>query len=144
MSELLQRIKTERMDLLKLKDKDALDKIRFKLLTTLVGEAETALKGKQAKRFDMLTLVKKFYTNQEDTLKIAYTDAGHLELNILADYLPEMVEEDELSDFLDYYIENGETNIGVLMGKVKSNFDNGTVDMGMASKLVKARISIAQ
>lgn len=136
---LLQRIKDDRMGA-----RIHRETIKARLLTTLVGEAETALKGKQAAKFDMLALVKKFYLNQEDSLKVKYTDEGHTELCILNEYLPEMIGEDELSDFLDYYIENGETKIGVLMGKIKSNFDNGTVDMGMASGLVKARIALAE
>jgi hypothetical protein len=139
MEDLLQRIKADRLTARKAKDT-----IRATLLTTLVGEAETALKGKQAAKFDMLKLVKKFQDNCNETLAVKFTEAVKTEVWILEGYLPEMIEEDELSGFLDIYIENGENNIGKLMGHIKRDFENGTVDMGMASALIKARIKLTQ
>lgn len=96
--ELLTRIKKERM--IARKDTSKGGKLRTSLLTTLVGEAETILKGKQAHRFDMLKLVEKFYKGVEDTLKVKYTEDLHEELCILDEYIPQKMSEEQIEAFV--------------------------------------------
>lgn len=91
---LLDNIKKDRV--LARKGTSCLDKVRATLLTTLVGEAETALKGKQASKFDMVTLVKKFYSNCKETLEIKESETLRLELKILSNYIPEQLTEEEI------------------------------------------------
>jgi uncharacterized protein YqeY len=133
--DLLQRIKADRLAERKNPNKDRLDKLRINLLTTLVGEAETALKGKQAAKFDMLTLVKKFYSNLEETLAIKYTEDGHTELCILNEYIPEQLTEADILDIIHKEFD-GET-LGKFMGYM-NKFYKGQFNGKLASDVYKS------
>ncbi len=130
--DLLRRIKTDRMDARKVKG-DKADKLRIKLLTTLVGEAETSLKGKQAAKFDMLALVKKFYSNAEETLAIMYTEDGHTELCILSEYIPAQLTRSHIEDILTFELPTT-CEIGYFMGYMNRRY-KGQFDGKLASKV---------
>jgi hypothetical protein len=127
--DLLQRIKADRLTARKAKDT-----IRATLLTTLVGEAETALKGKQAAKFDMLKLVKKFQDNCKETLDVKYTEAVRAEIWYLEGYLPEQLTEGEIKDIILYEV-NAKT-MGTFMGHMNKNY-KGCFDGALANKLFK-------
>ncbi len=133
--DLLRRIKTDRMDARKVKG-DKADKLRIKLLTTLVGEAETALKGKQAAKFDMLTLVKKFYSNAEESLAHMYTEEVHTELCILNEYIPDQLTEEYITDIITFELPTT-CDIGYFMGYMNRRY-KGRFDGKLASKVFKA------
>jgi uncharacterized protein YqeY len=101
-----------------------------------VGEAETALKGKQAAKFDMLTMVKKFYTNVEDTLAIRYTDDLHVELCILNEYIPAQLTEDEIREILSIEVAMEDLTLGRFMGYMNTKY-KGRFDGKMASDVFK-------
>lgn len=130
--DLLQSIKQDRMTARKAKDS-----LRATLLTTLVGEAETALKGKQAARFDMLALVKKFSTNLKESMEIKYTEQGHTELCILSEYVPEQLTEDDIKDILRTEVEA--KNIGQFMGYMNKCY-KGHFDGKLASKVFRENV----
>jgi uncharacterized protein YqeY len=137
MNELLQRIKADRLTARKITDKDRFDKLRISLLTTLVGEAETALKGKQAAKFDMLSLVKKFYSNQEESLAIKYTEDGHTELCILNEYIPTQFTEEEIKRIIVTEMAASGRTLGKFMGHM-NRFYKGQFDGKKASDTFKA------
>lgn len=130
--DLLQKIKDDRTIARKAKDSH-----RAMLLTTLAGEAETALKGKQAARFDMLALVKKFSSNLEESLKIKYTEGGHTELCILAEYIPVQLTAADIKSIIDTEFEGD--NLGKFMGYMNKAY-KGHFDGKRASGLFKAYV----
>jgi uncharacterized protein YqeY len=132
--ELLERIKEDRTAARK--GTSAVDKIRATLLTTLVGEAETALKGKQAKKFDMLALVKKFQSNCHETLAIKFDEKIHIEICLLQEYIPEQLTEIELCEKL---VESGASNIGQFMGYLNKSY-KGLFDGKLAAKVAKTNL----
>lgn len=127
--ELLQRIKQDRM-----KARKAKDTLRATLLTTLVGEAETALKGKQAAKFDMQKLVKKFQDNCNETLKVKYSEEVHTEVCILQEYLPEQLTKEDIKGIILFEAEA--KNIGQFMGYMNKKY-KGQFDGKVASQLFK-------
>jgi uncharacterized protein YqeY len=137
MDELLQRIKVDRQKLKCTAKKDQLTTLRYNLLTTLVGESETALKGKQAAKFDMLTLVKKFYSNVEDTLAIKFTETGRRELCILNEYIPAQLTEEDFKSIILFELDCQCKSIGQFMGYMNKNY-KGEFDGKKASDTFKA------
>jgi hypothetical protein len=127
---LLQRIKDDRLVARKAKDTT-----RATLLTTLVGEAETALKGKQAAKFDTLSLVKKFMANCQETLAVRYTPAIQDEIDILKEYIPDQLTKEEIQDILASKF-TGET-LGKFMGFMNKNY-RGKFDGKLASDVYKS------
>jgi uncharacterized protein YqeY len=129
--ELLARIKQDRTIARK-----GTDKLRTTLLTTLVGEAETALKGRQAKKFDMLALVKKFQSNCQEFLAIKYSEDTQTEIGILAEYIPKQLTEDELCVI---WVESHANSIGQFMGYL-NRYSKGLFDGKLASRVAKANL----
>ena len=95
MTDLFTQIKKDRIAARKAKDL-----VRATLLTTLVGEAEQALKGKQADKFDMLKLVEKFRTNVIESLAIKSDPILQAELEILDEYIPTKMSEEQIETFI--------------------------------------------
>jgi hypothetical protein len=113
-------------------DKGTFNKLRLSTLTTLVGEAETALKGKQAKKFNMVTLVQKFHSNVKVTLNLKYSEELHTELCILAEYIPEQLTEEELDDIIKS--QDKEMTLGKTMQFLNTNY-KGRFKGELAKKL---------
>lgn len=132
MSDLLNQIKDERKQARRSKDV-----FRAKVLTTLVGEAETALKGKQADKFDMLTLVKKFYSNLQDSLALKYTEEGHTELCILSEYIPTQLTEDDFKRIIVQELTADERVLGKFMQHMNKLY-KGQFNGKLASDTFKA------
>lgn len=127
--DLLQRIKTDRM-----KARKERDTLRATLLTTLVGEAETALKGKQAKKFDMLKLVQKFHSNLEESLAIKDTEEGQEELGILDEYIPLQLTEADIKGII--LLHSDLTTPGSFFGYMNKTY-KGQFDGKLAGELFK-------
>ena len=126
--ELLDQIKQDRMEARRAKDT-----IATPLLTALVGEAETALKGKQAAKFDMQKLVRKFANNLEELLAIKSTTVGKLELQILESYLPKQLTASQIEGIIRL---QSESTLGKFMGYMNKAY-KGQFDGKVASDLFK-------
>lgn len=133
--DLLTQIKADRMAARMNKDVSIsiTSGIKARLLTTLVGEAETALKGKQAKKFDMLKLINTFAMNLKESLRIKYTADQHQELQILEEYLPKQLTDSEIAgiiSLMDF------TTVGDFFGYMNKTF-KGQFDGKRAGELYK-------
>jgi len=130
---LLDQIKTDREKARK--GSTTLDKAVANLLTTLLGETETALKGKQASKFDLVALIKKFKIGVELSLKHKYSDLLHLELCILSNYLPAQMTEEQIRAFMSPLVANKD-NLGQIMGYFSKTF-NGRYDGKLVASIAK-------
>jgi uncharacterized protein YqeY len=132
--ELLERIKKDRTTARK--SAQPSDKVRATLLTTLVGEADTALKGKQADKFDMLALVKKFQSNCLMTLEIKQDEKTYSEFCILEEYIPKQLTEEKLYEIL---LESEARSVGQFFGYLNSKY-KGLFDGQLASEVAKGHL----
>ena len=113
------------------------------LLSTLIGEIETAAKsGKSVNDDDVIAVVKKFIKNIDESLvhvtrtSALVADDMRAEKEILESFLPQQLSEAELKALLQTYIAEGAKNVGDLMKRLKAE-KAGLYDGGMASKLAK-------
>lgn len=137
--ELLKQIKKDRMTARK--EGDA---VKTTLLTTIVGEAETALKGKQASKFSTIALVKKFLKGLGEVAE-AREEAGeaqHLtktefaEMAILMSYLPQTMDAEATEAVINDFSLN--QPMGKIMGQLKLKYGQ-SIDMGLARKIIESK-----
>jgi len=100
---------------------------------------------------EILTLLSKMVKQREESAT-TYEDNGRadlaekerVELEILREFMPQPLSEDDLVAAIDKYVEEsgatGLKDMGKIMGQIKSAYP-GRVDMGQASALVKARLT---
>ena len=129
--ELLVQIKKDRMAARK--DQDA---IKSKLLTTLVGEADTILKGKQADKYDSIKLIKKFIKGitEIETARGNLTDVEAVEKGILEEYLPVQLSKEETTAIVEAL--DLTQPIGKLMGALKGEYGDA-MNMKLAGKIIR-------
>lgn len=132
---LLQKLKNDQLSLRKLKNsKDAL------ILTTLIGEASIIGKNngnRESTDSEVITVIKKFIKNIEETLKIVPDHEKSLyEKDILTKYLPEQLTNIELEDIVLKLKTENNFKMGDIMKYLKENFE-GRYDGKNASQLIK-------
>ena len=113
-------------------------KIKTSILTTLLGEVETNLK--RDPKFDVIKLIKKFVKNNEETLERA-TDKVAInilktEIQILSEYLPKQLTEDDIRVIISDINKSEINNIGIIMKHFKENY-SGRYDGSVVSKIIK-------
>lgn len=126
------------------------DPVAKPLLITLYSEA--SMKGKNERNGDptdqeVISVIKKFKSNAEETLQIAQkhnnqdkAEIAEKEIQILDQYLPKQMTEDELKNVISDIIAKNNLSspreIGVVMKNLNENH-NGTFDGKQASTLAK-------
>lgn len=126
-------------------DKDAArkanDKVAANLLTTLYSEA--LMVGKNADNREttdneVIVIVKKFIKNINETLEYAKDPIKpklNTEKEICKRYLPKMVAEDDIEQFVKLKIADGMDHRGMVMAAIKKKFGQA-VDMKLANQIV--------
>lgn len=119
--------------------------IRASLLTTLLGEANMVAKNANREKptdDEVTAVIRKFLKGNAEVLAHA-DDADSLvaskEKEVLESYLPKQMTEDELWVAVKKAIAEGATNVGAVMGYLKTNHA-GLYDGKMASTLIKAEL----
>lgn len=116
------------------------------LTTTLIGEAETIAKNagvEQISDADLQNLIKKFIKNISQTiehLEGVQRDKLIFERDYLSQFLPKQMNDEELSSTIDKIVEEGATNMGLVMKALQTNY-TGLYDAKAASNLVKQKLS---
>jgi uncharacterized protein len=131
---LIDKIKTDNLAARKAHDSN-----KATLLTTLIGEAEMIGKnaGNRAPTDDeVIETIRKFVKNNKQTIE-ALAGVGsekfQFENDVLTEYLPKMLSEDELTEV----IKSFETkNMGEIMKQLKAKYA-GVYDGAMASRIAK-------
>jgi uncharacterized protein YqeY len=142
---LLQKIKADQVAARK-----ARSSVDAAILTTLIGEAEAVGKNggnREVTDAEVVAMIKKFVKNLDETIRIAgdyrdgdACDRAWSEKQVLEQYLPKQLTEDELRMAMSELIANnglsGAKAMGVLMKELKTNYE-GLYDGALASKLAK-------
>lgn len=128
----------------------AKDAVRASLLTTLIGEIQTAITGGanasqfglasslDAKDEDTFKVIKKFIKNAETSLSMREDAKTKEELEILQTYMPKLLTEHELKAIVASYVLVGKhegKSGGALVGYVMKQLKEGYADRYDASKV---------
>jgi len=142
---LIEQIRTKYLELRK-----AHDAVAVASLSTLIGEIENLAKAGKGELTDavVVTVVKKFIKNIDETLKVLERDPGahavalmkaNIEKAMFEAFLPKQLNETEIAALIDALIvTHGATNVGDVMKLLKQNHA-GTYDGAVASKILKAK-----
>lgn len=109
------------------------DKVRLSILRMLKSELS------QLKEYDDGKVVKiaKKLSNSIEEVK---GDNWEKEIDILKEFIPEQLSEDEMRVHVKYLINNGYDHIGKIMGYMNKNF-SGLVDNGLLKEIVTNEIN---
>ena len=132
---------------------DKLKVSTLRLITSALKDRDIAARGagKTLTDDDILALLQKMVKQRQESLKI-YQDAGRSdlaeqeqgEITIIQSYLPQQMDESEVSSAIDSVIaEIGAASIkdmGKVMAALKERFA-GRMDFGAASGVIKAKLS---
>lgn len=111
-------------------------------LSTLIGECTR--NKKDPPDIDCIATIRKFIKGVDEIIELTYDDvktrehtkAARVEKAILESYLPTQLGEPALIGIINNAIDNGHTNLGLVMGYLKDRF-SGQYDGAMASSIAK-------
>lgn len=145
---LVERLKEEQKAAMKARDKARLGTIRLALAAVKQIEVDEA---KTLTDDETIAVVTKMVKQRRDSVA-QYTEAGRddladiekAEIDVLQEFLPQQLTEDELAALVEQAIEEtgaaGMQDMGKIMGALKPK-TQGRADMGKVSQLVKAKLA---
>ena len=148
MSELKQRITDDMKSAMKAKDKQALKAVRMILEAIKKKEID---ERKDLDDAQVMTVIQKMVKQRKDSIS-QFSDAGRTdlveieeaELEIINNYMPEQLSDEEVALVVDKAINDSGANsmkdMGKLMGMLKVQLQ-GKADMSLVSQLIKSRLS---
>ena len=148
MSELKKRITDDMKSAMKAKDKQALKAVRMILEAIKQKEIDERIELNDAQ---VMTVIQKMVKQRKDSIS-QFSDAGRTdlveieeaELEIINNYMPEQLSDEEVESVVDRAINDSGANsmkdMGKLMGMLKSQLQ-GKADMSLVSQLIKSRLS---
>ena len=148
MSELKQRITDDMKSAMKAKDKQALKAVRMILEAIKKKEIDERIELDDAQ---VMTVIQKMVKQRKDSIS-QFSDAGRTdlveieeaELEIINNYMPEQLSDEEVTSVVDKAINDSGANsmkdMGKLMRMLKSQLQ-GKADMSLVSQLIKSKLS---
>ena len=148
MSELKKRITDDMKSAMKAKDKQALKAVRMILEAIKQKEIDERIELNDAQ---VMTVIQKMVKQRKDSIS-QFSDAGRTdlveieeaELEIINNYMPEQLSDEEVESVVDRAINDSGANsmkdMGKLMGMLKPRLQ-GKADMSIVSQLIKSRLS---
>ena len=148
MSELKKRITDDMKSAMKAKDRQALKAVRMILEAIKQKEIDERIELNDAQ---VMTVIQKMVKQRKDSIS-QFSDAGRsdlveieeAELEIINNYMPEQLSDEEVASFVDKAINDSGANsmkdMGKLMGMLKSQLQ-GKADMSLVPQLIKSKIS---
>ena len=148
MSELKKRITDDMKSAMKAKDKQALKAVRMILEAIKQKEIDERIELNDAQ---VMTVIQKMVKQRKDSIS-QFSDAGRsdlveieeAELEIINNYMPEQLSDEEVALVVDKVINDSGANsmkdMGKLMGMLKVQLQ-GKADMSLVSQLIKSRLS---
>ena len=148
MSELKKRISGDMKSAMKAKDRQALKAVRMILEAIKKKEIDERIEIDDAQ---VMTVIQKMVKQRKDSIS-QFSDAGRTdlveieeaELEIINNYMPEQLSDEEVVSFVDKAINDSGANsmkdMGKLMGILKSQLQ-GKADMSLVSQLIKSKLS---
>ena len=148
MSELKKRITDDMKSAMKAKDRQALKAVRMILEAIKQKEIDERIELNDAQ---VMTVIQKMVKQRKDSIS-QFSDAGRTdlveieeaELEIINNYMPEQLSDEEVESVVDRAINDSGANsmkdMGKLMGMLKAQLQ-GEADMSLVSQLIKSRLS---
>ncbi len=148
MSELKKRITGDMKSAMKAKDRQALKAVRMILEAIKKKEIDERIELDDAQ---VMTVIQKMVKQRKDSIS-QFSDAGRTdlveieeaELEIINNYMPEQLSDEEVVSVVDRAINDSGANsmkdMGKLMGMLKPRLQ-GKADMSTVSQLIKSRLS---
>jgi len=148
MSELKKRITGDMKSAMKAKDRQALKAVRMILEAIKKKEIDERIEIDDAQ---VMTVIQKMVKQRKDSIS-QFSDAGRTdlveieeaELEIINNYMPEQLSDEEVVSVVDRAINDSGANsmkdMGKLMGMLKPRLQ-GKADMSTVSQLIKSRLS---
>jgi hypothetical protein len=148
MSELKKRITSDMKSAMKAKDRQALKAVRMILEAIKKKEIDERIELDDAQ---VMTVIQKMVKQRKDSIS-QFSDAGRTdlveieeaELEIINNYMPEQLSDEEVESVVDRAINDSGANsmkdMGKLMGMLKPRLQ-GKADMSIVSQLIKSRLS---
>ncbi len=148
MSELKKRITDDMKSAMKAKDRQALKAVRMILEAIKQKEIDERIELDDAQ---VMTVIQKMVKQRKDSIS-QFSDAGRTdlveieeaELEIINNYMPEQLSDEEVESVVDRAINDSGANsmkdMGKLMGMLKPRLQ-GKADMSTVSQLIKSRLS---
>ena len=148
MSELKKRITDDMKSAMKAKDKQALKAVRMILEAIKQKEIDERIELDDAQ---VMTVIQKMVKQRKDSIS-QFSDAGRTdlveieeaELEIINNYMPEQLSDEEVASVVDKAINDSGANsmkdMGKLMRMLKSQLQ-GKADMSLVSQLIKSKLS---
>ena len=148
MSELKKRITDDMKSAMKAKDRQALKAVRMILEAIKQKEIDERIELNDAQ---VMTVIQKMVKQRKDSIS-QFSDAGRTdlveieeaELEIINNYMPEQLSDEEVESVVDRAINDSGANsmkdMGKLMGMLKAQLQ-GETDMSLVSQLIKSRLS---
>jgi len=148
MSELKKRITGDMKSAMKAKDRQALKAVRMILEAIKKKEIDERIEIDDAQ---VMTVIQKMVKQRKDSIS-QFSDAGRTdlveieeaELEIINNYMPEQLSDEEVAAVVDKAINDSGANsmkdMGKLMGMLKSQLQ-GKADMSLVSQLIKSKLS---
>ncbi len=148
MSELKKRITDDMKSAMKAKDRQALKAVRMILEAIKQKEIDERIELNDAQ---VMTVIQKMVKQRKDSIS-QFSDAGRTdlveieeaELEIINNYMPEQLSDEEVASVVDKAINDSGANsmkdMGKLMGMLKSQLQ-GKADMSLVSQLIKSKLS---
>ncbi len=148
MSELKKRISGDMKSAMKAKDRQALKAVRMILEAIKKKEIDERIELDDAQ---VMTVIQKMVKQRKDSIS-QFSDAGRTdlveieeaELEIINNYMPEQLSDEEVESVVDRAINDSGANsmkdMGKLMGMLKPRLQ-GKADMSIVSQLIKSRLS---
>jgi len=148
MSELKKRITDDMKSAMKAKDKQTLKAVRMILEAIKQKEIDERIELDDAQ---VMTVIQKMVKQRKDSIS-QFSDAGRTdlveieeaELEIINNYMPEQLSDEEVESVVDRAINDSGANsmkdMGKLMGMLKPRLQ-GKADMSIVSQLIKSRLS---
>ncbi len=147
MSELKKRITDDMKSAMKAKDRQALKAVRMILEAIKQKEIDERIELNDAQ---VMTVIQKMVKQRKDSIS-QFSDAGRTdlveieeaELEIINNYMPEQLSDEEVASVVDKAINDSGANsmkdMGKLMGMLKVQLQ-GKADMSLVSQLIKSRL----
>ena len=148
MSELKKSITDDMKSAMKAKDRQALKAVRMILEAIKQKEIDERIELDDAQ---VMTVIQKMVKQRKDSIS-QFSDAGRTdlveieeaELEIINNYMPEQLSDEEVAAVVDKAINDSGANsmkdMGKLMGMLKPRLQ-GKADMSIVSQLIKSRLS---
>ena len=148
MSELKKCITDDMKSAMKAKDRQALKAVRMILEAIKQKEIDERIELNDAQ---VMTVIQKMVKQRKDSIS-QFSDAGRTdlveieeaELEIINNYMPEQLSDEEVTSVVDKAINDSGANsmkdMGKLMGMLKSQLQ-GKADMSLVSQLIKSKLS---